>query len=446
MRNNEMAERSKSTYLFKLGLIIEGDGVSESASIEMIKLWLDSRFSLHEIQIANHLQTEVRTIANICNVEDLETEKCDGLICLVPPGSKSNMDVDINIPIMTIRLEDSINGEDYDSLLLSACQELFDSVLQTTDIPIIEKISLPKLVSVLLTKTIFSLPNEEENLQNLPHHLQRKAFDKLSESALNHCFDVIHFAAKEIPGLISSYKNPTAEFSEDAINIMHYFSDYEDLPCAWKDISKQNVDESKIPVLFPKYTKEASFKSFLHDLLENAPSNVHHRCNSLMNAHNVSKCIKVALASFGNAFSDDHFPVYLPIGSIRNIIDLYLKSIPQSKVPIRQQSTGVPVDQDILREVKEVELQYISPMTTKQFSPIRSPLTAKRILQINNENQRKRAKTEVMSDDMKQCKSFTTMLQQAVMSDTNLINFINADPTLAALMSELSDDSKIKKM
>jgi hypothetical protein len=355
------------------------------------------------------------------------------------------MDVDINIPIMTIRLEDSINGEDYDSLLLSACQELFDSVLQATDIPIIEKVSLPRLVSVLLTKTIFLLPNEEDNIQSLPHHLQRKAFDKLSESVLTHCFDVIHFAAKEISGIISSYKNLT-EFSEDAINITHYFSDYEDLPCAWKDISKQNVDESKIPVLFPKYTKEASFKSFLHDLLENAPSNVHHRCNSLMNAHNLTKCIKVALASFGNAFSDDHFPVYLPIGSIRIIIDLYLKSIPPSKVPILRKSIGMPVDQDILRGMKEVELQYISPMATKQFSPIRSPLTAKRILQISNQNQRKRAKAEVMSDDMKQCKSFTAMLQQAIMSDTNLINFIDVDPTLAALMSELSDDSKIKKM
>ena len=446
MRMNKMTKVLKNTYLFKLGLIVEAGGVSDSASIEMIKLWLDSRFPLHEIQITNHLQTEVRTITTICNFEDLETEKCDGLIRFVPPGSQSNSDVGINIPTMIVRLEDSMDGEIYDSLLLSACKALFESVLQATEIQIIERISLPRLISVLLTKTMFSLPDEEENIQNLSHHSQRKAFDNLSESLLNKCFDVIKFAARLIPGLISSYKNPTTEFCQDSNNIIHYFSDYEDLPCSWKDISKTNVDERTITLLFPKYTKEASFKAFLHDLLENAPSSVHHRCDALLNAHDLSRCVKVALASFSNAFNDDHFPVYLPIGSIQNVIDLYLKSLPPLKGPIIRQNNVAHVDQDILNGVKEVELQYVSCMESKRFSPIRSPLTSKRMMQENNKNQRKRVKTEDMSVDMKQCKSFTAMLQQAVISDANLTSFIDADPTLAALMSDLAHDSKIKKM
>jgi hypothetical protein len=199
-------------------------------------------------------------------------------------------------------------------------------------------------------------------------------------------------------------------------------------------------------LLFPKYTKEASFKAFLHDLLENAPSSVHHRCDALLNAHDLSRCIKVALASFSNAFHDDHFPVYLPIGSIQNVIDFYLESLPPLKGPIIRQNNVAHVDQDILNGVKEVELQYVSYMESKQFSPIRSPLTSKRMLEENNKNQRKRAKTEDMSVDMKQCKSFTAMLQQAVISDANLTSFIDADPTLAALMSDLAHDSKIKKM
>lgn len=441
-RSNISTKELKNTYLFKLGLIIAVDDISCSTSIELIKLWLDSRFPLNEVRIANHLHTEVRTVTTICNIDDLEAEKCDGLIYLIPPGSKSNSDIDISIPVIPIKLEDSMSGENYDSLLMAACKALFDNVVRDTEIPIIEKISLPRLFSIILTKTMFSLPNEEENIHNLPYHVQRKAFDKLSESLSKYCLDVINFAARAIPGLTSRYKNPATEFSQDSIKIVHYFSADDDLPFSWKNISKMNVNERKIAALFPRYTKEASFKAFLQDLLHNAPSSVHHRCNSLMNAHDLTNCIKAALASFSESFISDEFSVYLPLGDVGNIIDLYLKSIPFQGPKVRHLAVA-PVDQDNPLD-EEVELQYVSPMKSKQSSPIRSPFTSKRILQENKLNQRKRAKTEDISDDMKQCISFTAMLQQAVMSDSNLTSFIDGDPTLAALMSEL-DESEIKK-
>lgn len=431
MKLSEVGLRSKNTFLFKLGLRVSTD--CATSLTEVIEFWLDSRLHLNIVQTSIDVETEFRLMVRICDENDLYDANYDGILRIGTSAAANDLQCDF--PDVTITFDEMQKCEDLDLLLTSACLEVFDHAVHDIGTKSIEKISLPQLISVLLAKTMFSFPNEVENLFMLPYHSQRKAIKELPEIFLMNCMRVINFAQNELLIFIGRCNQPYRDFAVGS-SIPRYFSDDgDDLPLHWKQITATNFNQDTLDrfLLRPR-DKALGFRDFIHGILRKAPSLIHLECLSHLESNDFLKCISVALTWI--ASNGEFGPIYLPVGTVKDIVDTYLESIPPP-------SYRKLVNIDTFIETREIDQdRYGSELGLQYTEPIRPPTSSKRILKdsANEPNERKKQKTEkrdLISNELSQCKSFTARLKDAVYSDQVLMDFIQKDDTLTSLLSEM---------
>ena len=473
------ARLSKNVVLFKLGIVLI-EGSQNKDLNNMMKMWIDSRLHLGHVQSASNNDAEVRTVTAIYHCTAAAFRECDAVLLIVPPSVDVNIDryvSSVDVPYHTFAIDDmpEPSAEDFDRALFAGCSRLVHNASlsifepSTSGLLMLETFSLRQLCCTVLRRTLCSFENDIASINRLPSHLQRTSLETHAARMVIHCAEVLIYLLENMHSLSNSSVWPAGEFVCDS-EVPSYFSNGDGLPVQWRDTSEITRLQEAMWDIFPSMKKDdPSLIEFLHDILDDAASEIQQTCGALLNENKLSECLAVGLQwhEHETQVRFNEYYVYLPVGGASTLIDYYLEETLTPKTIVAEKiEPPVPVladqenmepllitdgnDDQLIEKEDESHIDEVLPTQLPFSSP---QVTNKRpMMTITNDDtssDRKRSKVAAMlqrngiSNDLQRSMNFTTNLKALCDDHETSMNRIMNDPILAKL---IQSDENLKKL